>query len=73
VRRRGRPASSRGRPDNDPGVLVDGDPKPRNRATRMEFRHPSWKEARELLLSQGVAWCVAETDDKDPTANDLSW
>jgi uncharacterized protein YecE (DUF72 family) len=39
----------------------------------MEFRHPSWKEARELLLSQGVAWCVAETDDKDPSADDLSW
>ncbi len=39
----------------------------------MEFRHPSWKEARELLLSQGVAWCVAETDEKDPTADDLSW
>ena len=32
----------------------------------MEFRHPSWSEARELLLSQGVAWCVAETDEKDP-------
>jgi uncharacterized protein YecE (DUF72 family) len=39
----------------------------------MEFRHPSWKEARELLLSQGVAWCVAETDEKDPTPEDLSW
>jgi uncharacterized protein YecE (DUF72 family) len=30
-------------------------------------------EARELLLSQGVAWCVAETDDKDPKPDDLSW
>ena len=39
----------------------------------MEFRHPSWTEARELLLSQGVAWCVAETDDKDPEPDDLSW
>jgi uncharacterized protein YecE (DUF72 family) len=39
----------------------------------MEFRHASWREARELLLSQGVAWCVAETDDKDPTPEDLSW
>ena len=39
----------------------------------MEFRHPSWTEARELLLSQGVAWCVAETDDKDPGPDDLSW
>ncbi len=32
----------------------------------MEFRHPSWIEAKDLLLSQGVAWCVAETDEKDP-------
>jgi uncharacterized protein YecE (DUF72 family) len=39
----------------------------------MEFRHASWREARELLLSQGVAWCVAETDEKDPTPEDLSW
>ena len=39
----------------------------------MEFRHPSWTEARELLLSQGIAWCVAETDDKDPEPDDLSW
>jgi uncharacterized protein YecE (DUF72 family) len=39
----------------------------------MEFRHDSWKEARELLLSQGVAWCVAQTDDKDPAPEDLSW
>jgi uncharacterized protein YecE (DUF72 family) len=39
----------------------------------MEFRHPSWTEARELLLSQGVAWCVAETDEQDPKPEDLSW
>ena len=39
----------------------------------MEFRHPSWTEARELLLSQGIAWCVAETDEKDPGPDDLSW
>ena len=39
----------------------------------MEFRHPSWIEARELLLSQGVAWCVAETDEQDPGPDDLSW
>ena len=32
----------------------------------MEFRHPSWVQARELLLEQGVAWCVAETDEHDP-------
>jgi uncharacterized protein YecE (DUF72 family) len=39
----------------------------------MEFRHPSWTEARDLLLEQGVAWCVAETDEKDPGPGDLSW
>jgi uncharacterized protein YecE (DUF72 family) len=39
----------------------------------MEFRHPSWKDARDLLLSQGVAWCVAETDEQDPKPEDLSW
>ncbi|MEX0832616.1 MAG: DUF72 domain-containing protein [Actinomycetota bacterium] len=31
----------------------------------MEFRHPSWDEARKLLADQGVAWCVAETDEKE--------
>jgi uncharacterized protein YecE (DUF72 family) len=39
----------------------------------MEFRHPSWTEARELLRSQGVGWCVAETDENDPSPDDLSW
>jgi len=39
----------------------------------MEFRHPSWVEAKDLLLSQGVAWCVAETDERDPKPEDLSW
>ena len=39
----------------------------------MEFRHPSWEAARELLLDQGVTWCVAETDDADPKPEDLSW
>src|SRR5262245_28351242 len=39
----------------------------------MEFRHPSWREARDVLLSQGVAWCVAETDEQDPQPEDLSW
>jgi uncharacterized protein YecE (DUF72 family) len=29
----------------------------------MEFRHPSWSEARPILEEQGVAWCFAETDD----------
>ena len=39
----------------------------------MEFRHPSWVEARSFLHEQGVAWCVAETDEKDPGPDDLSW
>jgi uncharacterized protein YecE (DUF72 family) len=45
-------------------------PQPR---TAMEFRHASWREARDLLLAQGVAWCVAETDEQDPGPDDLSW
>jgi uncharacterized protein YecE (DUF72 family) len=45
---------------------------PRPRAA-MEFRHPSWVEARDLLLEHGIAWCVAETDEKDPGPDDLSW
>jgi len=50
------------------GYLPPGPPR-----FAMEFRHPSWVEARELLLDQGVAWCVAETDDRDPKPEDLSW
>lgn len=50
------------------GYLPPGPPR-----FAMEFRHPSWTEARELLRSQGVAWCVAETDEKDPGPDDLSW
>ncbi|HEX6845108.1 MAG TPA: DUF72 domain-containing protein [Actinomycetota bacterium] len=42
-------------------------------AYAMEFRHDSWKAARDRLLAAGVAWCVAETDDKDPGPEDLSW
>jgi uncharacterized protein YecE (DUF72 family) len=34
----------------------------------MEFRHPSWEEARSILAGQGVAWCLAETDEKDAGA-----
>ena len=37
----------------------------------MEFRHPSWLEAREILSSNGVASCAAETNGHD--AGDLSW
>jgi uncharacterized protein YecE (DUF72 family) len=50
------------------GYLPPGPPR-----FAMEFRHPSWIEARDLLLSQGVAWCVAETDEKDPGPDELSW
>jgi len=39
----------------------------------MEFRHASWSEARDRLLNAGVAWCVAETDEKDPEPEGLSW
>lgn len=39
----------------------------------MEFRHRSWAEARALLLEQGIAWCVAETDANDPNPEDLAW
>jgi uncharacterized protein YecE (DUF72 family) len=28
-----------------------------------EFRHSSWEEARDVLGSQGAAWCTAETDE----------
>jgi uncharacterized protein YecE (DUF72 family) len=42
-------------------------------AYAMEFRHPSWTDARDRLLAAGVAWCVAETDEKDPRPEDLSW
>ena len=39
----------------------------------MEFRHASWNEAKDLLRDQGIAWCVAETDERDPTPEELSW
>ena len=39
----------------------------------MEFRHPSWVEAKSMLLERGIAWCVAQTDEKDPAPEDLSW
>ena len=49
-------------------VLPEGGP-----SYAMEFRHESWSAARERLLAAKVAWCVAETDDKDPRPEDLSW
>jgi uncharacterized protein YecE (DUF72 family) len=30
----------------------------------MEFRHPSWEEARPILRDLGVGWCTADTDDR---------
>jgi uncharacterized protein YecE (DUF72 family) len=30
----------------------------------MEFRHPSWEQARGFLSERGVAWCTAETDEQ---------
>ena len=40
----------------------------------MEFRHASWtRGARAAAGDQGVAWCVAETDEQDPEPEDLSW
>ena len=32
----------------------------------MEFRNPSWEDARDLLAERGVAWCTAETDEQPP-------
>jgi uncharacterized protein YecE (DUF72 family) len=42
-------------------------------AFAMEFRHDSWAAARQRLLERRVGWCFAETDDKDPRPEDLSW
>ena len=42
-------------------------------AYAMEFRHDSWSAARDRLREAGVGWCVAETDEKDPSPADLSW
>jgi uncharacterized protein YecE (DUF72 family) len=50
------------------GYLPPGPP-----AFAMEFRHASWSEAKDLLRDQGIAWCVAETDEHDPKPEDLSW
>ena len=30
----------------------------------MEFRHDSWNEGLQMLGDAGIAWCVAETDEK---------
>jgi uncharacterized protein YecE (DUF72 family) len=40
----------------------------------MEFRHPSFDapEVRELLAANDVAWCVADTDDRDASLSRTS-
>jgi uncharacterized protein YecE (DUF72 family) len=38
----------------------------------MEFRHPSWEEARGLLAEHGVAWVVAETDERPAPEGELA-
>jgi uncharacterized protein YecE (DUF72 family) len=42
-------------------------------AAAMEFRHPSWHAARDLLAARGVALCVADTDEQPAASSDLSW
>jgi uncharacterized protein YecE (DUF72 family) len=53
--------------------LLDGFVKtlPEGGLYAMEFRHPSWEEARDLLAERGVAWCTAETDEQQ--ADRDSW
>ena len=37
----------------------------------MEFRHPSWLEASDILSNNGVALCAAETDEHETDA--ITW
>ena len=37
----------------------------------MEFRHPSWEEARSLLAERAVGWCVSE--DAHREAGAMAW
>lgn len=39
----------------------------------MEFRHPSWRAAWDLLRERGIARCVADTDEEPAAEPDLSW
>ena len=39
---------------------------PKDGRYAMEFRHASWDEARGYLAENGIAWCAAETDEKEP-------
>jgi uncharacterized protein YecE (DUF72 family) len=37
----------------------------------MDFRDPSWSDARELAAEVGLAWCVSDTDER--AAGDDDW
>jgi len=39
----------------------------------MEFRHPSWRAARDALAEHGIARCVADTDEEPADAAELAW
>jgi len=39
----------------------------------IEFRHPSWDAARDLLAARGIARCVADTDEQPAREADLCW
>jgi uncharacterized protein YecE (DUF72 family) len=42
-------------------------------AGAFEFRHPSWREAWDMLAEHGLARCVADTDEQPAAADDLCW
>ena len=47
--------------------LLEGflDTLPEDVAFAMEFRDPSWSDARDALAARGVAWCMAETEEQE--------
>ena len=57
--------------------LLDGVPRRRCRRTARRTRWSSatrrGRRRATRCSSAGVAWCVAETDEKDPKPEDLSW
>ena len=46
---------------------------PAEPSAAIEFRHPSWRAAWDLLAERGVARCVADTDEQPAAEADLSW
>jgi uncharacterized protein YecE (DUF72 family) len=42
-------------------------------AAAIEFRHPSWHAAWDLLAARGVARCLADSDEQPAASSDLSW